>query len=124
MWVTHAERPFTVGALEQALVASKVLDEQEALAEDRILRACAGLIRIEPILGQSLHDNSAETDRSWSPSDSVVALVHPSAHRYFGARRRFLFPHSNDTIVKACLTSSTADLVTQSLWHHHFIVEY
>ena len=124
MWVTHAEKPFTIGALEQALVASKVLDEQEPLAEDKILRACAGLVRIERILGQSLHDNSTETDASWSPSDSVVALVHPSAHRYFGARRQFLFPHSNDAMVKACLTSSTADLVTQILWQYHLTVEY
>lgn len=49
MSVIHVERPFTVNALEQALVASGVITGQENLTEDVVLSSCAGLVRIEHI---------------------------------------------------------------------------
>ncbi|KAK3315417.1 ankyrin repeat-containing domain protein [Apodospora peruviana] len=72
-WITHAQRPFTVGELTHALATKAALGGGGSLSDymvktDTLLRVCQGLVIISP-------DDSG--------GRGTIRMIHASAHEFF-----------------------------------------
>lgn len=113
-WVTHVERPLTIEALGEALVASGSATAQDLLTMNEILSSCDGLVRIETLLtSPRFRDEPGVNPRM--PDELIVTLRHPSVYRYFDERRAIYFPGAHDLIAVACLLVSDPNQLFSSI---------
>lgn len=114
MWVIHARKPLTIDLLSDILVTSEIQDHRERLTKEDLLSSCAGLVRIESGTKRPRYHDEPESQTSVS-SDSIVTMVHPSAHRYLDDRRETFFPCASELVVTTCLLLLNADEIAHAL---------
>ncbi|KAJ7301960.1 ankyrin repeat domain-containing protein [Mycena albidolilacea] len=86
-WVVYAERPLTVGELEEALAIepdASALDVDNVPETSMIVSVCAGLIMVDLTM-------------------SVVRLIHYTAQHYFEKIQELQFPDAHTFIASQCL---------------------
>lgn len=99
LWIIYAVRPLTVKELQHALAitpGTSDLDEGDIIDEETILFSCAGIVTID-------HESR------------IIRLVHYTAQEYFERFQTELFPKAQHTIVRACLTYLSFDVVLSGL---------
>jgi len=103
MWVTLAEQPLSLQALNEAVTISMNIDphpeSSTATSANDTLALWAGIVTIQR---SSIAWHGICKQENAEPSSTKVLVVHASASEYFYARQDLYFPTSHLMITKTC----------------------